>query len=125
MNKRIKIAAIAVAATAVIAGGTTAGLVLTSGGTPRPVVTQQVAADTAPVDTAPDITQLANSIGATQLTAIDPTLYASSEATAMWHGQPVDITTFSSQQLRDQWLSIAQQYVPIITVGPSWVIAGN
>lgn len=53
---------------------------------------------------------------------MDPTLFASSEATAMYKGRTVDIATFGSQSLRDQWVGIASQYGPIITEGDNWAV---
>jgi hypothetical protein len=53
---------------------------------------------------------------------IDPTLYASKEADATWHGQTVDIATFQSQELRDKWIQAASQFGPILAKGQWWAV---
>lgn len=71
---------------------------------------------------APTVAQVAARIGATGVTAIDPTLYASHEGGATWHGQQVDIATFATDTLRDSWEAAARQFGPILTDGHDYAV---
>ena len=74
---------------------------------------------------APAVAQVAAQIGATGVTAIDPTLYATHEGDATWKGQKVDIATFSTDQLRDKWEAAARQFGPILTDGPGYAVTAG
>ena len=71
---------------------------------------------------APTVAQAAARIGATGVTTFGPTLYASHEGTATWHGQQVDIATFATDKLRDSWEAIARQFGPILADGPGYAV---
>lgn len=71
---------------------------------------------------APTVAQVAARIGATGVTTIDPTLYASHEGDATWHGQKVDIATFATGALRDKWETAARQFGPILADGPGYAV---
>jgi len=71
---------------------------------------------------APAVAQVAAQIGATGVSAISPTLYASHEGGATWHGQSVDIATFATDTLRDKWETIAKQFGPVLQDGPGWAM---
>ena len=74
---------------------------------------------------APTVAQVAAQIGATGVTAINPTLYASHEGNAAWHGQQVDIATFATDTLRDNWEKVARQFGPILTDGPGYAVTAG
>ena len=101
---RTRIAALAITALALAGCGSTAAT--TSGASPA----------------APTVAQVASQIGATGVTTIDPTLYASHEGNATWHGQKVDIATFATDTLRDQWETAAKQFGPILTDGHDYAV---
>lgn len=94
--------------------GTTAA---TSSGTKPPAAATQ---QQAPAAITPE--QVARQIGATGVERMDPSMYASAEATATWQGKPVIITTFASQQLRDNWTKVAGQFGPILKTGQWWAM---
>ena len=71
---------------------------------------------------APAVAQVAARIGATGVTAIDPTLYATHEGNATWKGQKVDIATFATDALRDKWEAAAKQFGPILADGPGYAV---
>lgn len=71
---------------------------------------------------APTVAQVAAKIGATGVTTIDPTLYASHEGTATRKGQTVDIATFATDTLRDKWEKIAREFGPILADGPGYAV---
>jgi len=65
----------------------------------------------------PTLAQVAAEIGATGVQPIDPTLYASQEGTATWHGQPIDLAVFANDGLRDKWVAAASAFGPILVKG--------
>ena len=69
--------------------------------------------------------QVAAKIGATGVTPMDPTLYATAEASATWHGRTVDIAVFQTNKLRDNWEAVARTFVPILADGPDYAVAGD
>jgi hypothetical protein len=72
---------------------------------------------------APTVAQVAARIGATAVSLeASPTLYASHEGTATWHGQQVDIATFATGALRDKWEAVAKQFGPILADGPGYAV---
>jgi hypothetical protein len=71
---------------------------------------------------APTVAQVAAKIGATGVTTIDPTLYATHEGGATWHGQAVDIATFATDALRDKWETAARQFGPILADGHGYAV---
>jgi hypothetical protein len=73
----------------------------------------------------PTPAQVARQIGATGLTPRTVSMYASAEETGTWHGKTVDITTFQTTALRDQWIAIGQQYGPILATGPLWTVTNG
>lgn len=74
---------------------------------------------------APTVAQVATQIGATGVTAIDPTLYASHEGNATWKGQTVDIATFATDALRDKWEAVAREFGPILADGPGYAVTAG
>lgn len=79
-----------------------------------------------PAPPAPTVAQVAARIGATGVTAEQsPTLYASHEGAATWHGQSVDIATFATDALRDKWEAIAKQFGPILADGPGYAVTAG
>lgn len=71
---------------------------------------------------APTVAQVAAKIGATGVTEIDPTLYATHEGTATWKGQQVDIATFATDTLRDKWEAVAREFGPVLADGPGYAV---
>ena len=72
---------------------------------------------------APTVAQVAARIGATAVSLdATPTLYASHEGTATWHGQQVDIATFATDVLRDKWEKITREFGPILADGPRYAV---
>jgi len=72
---------------------------------------------------APTVAQVAAKIGATAVSLdASPSLYASHEGTATWHGQQVDIATFATDALRDKWEAIARQFGPILADGHDYAV---
>lgn len=72
---------------------------------------------------APTVAQVAAKIGATGVSLdASPTLYASSEGTATWKGQQVDIATFATDTLRDKWEKIAREFGPVLADGPGYAV---
>ena len=136
MDTRLKItgsrklrlpAAITGAALVIFGAGTGTGLAIAGSPAPAtsPVAATAPAASTpAATETAPDAQQVASSAGATQITPIPPTLYASSEASAMLNGKQVDVVTFTSADLMSSWIKAASAFETVISQGPLWVIAG-
>ena len=130
MDTRLKItgsrklrlsAAITGAALVIFGAGTGTGLALA--GSPASAASP-VAAPAASSQAVPDARQVASSAGATQITPIPPTLYASSEASAMLNGNQVDVVTFTSADLMSSWIKAASAFETVISQGPLWVIAG-
>ena len=74
---------------------------------------------------APSVAQVAAQIGATGVSVFSPTLYASHEGSATWHGQQIDIATFATDQLRDQWEAIARQSGPILADGHDYAVTAG
>lgn len=71
---------------------------------------------------APTVQHVAAEIGATGVSVMSPTLYASAEGTATWHGQQVDIATFATDALRDKWEAVVKQFGPVLKDGPGWAM---
>jgi ABC-type nitrate/sulfonate/bicarbonate transport system substrate-binding protein len=72
---------------------------------------------------APSVAQVATRIGATGVTTEpSPTLYASHEGSATWHGQSVDIATFADDTLRNSWESVAKTFGPILADGHDYAV---
>ena len=75
---------------------------------------------------APSAADVARDLHATSVQPMDPTLYASDEATAVWDGRDVDIATFATEQLKEQWKTAAGQFgTTILLSGPLYVVADN
>jgi hypothetical protein len=75
---------------------------------------------------APTVAQVAMKIGATAVSLeASPTLYASHEGTATWHGQQVDIATFATSALRDKWEAVAREFGPILADGPGYAVTAG
>lgn len=75
---------------------------------------------------APTVAQVAGQIGATAVTTEpSPTLYASHEGNATWHGQSVDIATFATDELRDSWEAIARTQGPILADGHDYAVTAG
>ena len=73
--------------------------------------------------TPPSATSVARQLGATNVETMDPTLYAYSEVTATLHGKTVDIATFRTDKLRDQWIQAASQFTGIEQKGDRYAVA--
>lgn len=71
----------------------------------------------------PSAAAIARQLGATDVQSTEPTLYASSEATATLKGRSVDIATFRTNQLRDKWIQAAQQFTGIESKGDRYAVA--
>jgi hypothetical protein len=71
----------------------------------------------------PAASVIADQLGATDVQAIDPTLYAYDEVTATLHGKAVDIATFRTNVLRDKWIAAASQFTGIGSKGDRYVVA--
>jgi hypothetical protein len=90
--------------------------------TSTPAVTS-TSATAAPAAATPTVQEVASQIGAAGVQPITPTMYATSEALAtMDNGQPVDIATFATQALRDDWLKAATQFGSVETTGPLFAV---
>lgn len=99
---RTRIAALAVTALAIAGCGSTA-------------------ASTAAAPPAASV--IADRLGATDVQATDPTLYAYDEVTATLHGKTVDIATFRTNELRDKWIAAAGQFTGIDSKGDRYAVA--
>jgi hypothetical protein len=72
----------------------------------------------------PAAAKIAAQIGATGVQPVKlPTLYAYDEVTATLHGRSVDIATFRTGQLRDQWVAAARQFTGIEQTGHLYAVA--
>src|ERR1035441_2955411 len=114
--------AAAIAALALAGCGAQAG---TSGASPAAPSVAQVAtrigATTAPPP--PSAARVPTRTGATGVTPEpSPTLYASHEGSATWHGQSVDIATFADDTLRNSWESVAKTFGPILADGHDYAV---
>jgi hypothetical protein len=77
----------------------------------------------APTDAtgAPTLRSAATSLGCTDLKPMSqPTMYASAEGNCQYHGRSVDLATFATDTLKQNWLKIATQFAPLIKDGPGW-----
>ena len=100
-------------------------LALAGCGTGAAVTSRSQPPATSQEQSAPSARAIASQIGATGYQPITPTLYASDEGNATWHGRMVDIATFASPELRASWVQAAEQFVPIMTEGPQFAIADD
>ena len=100
---RIRIAALAITALALAGCGGTAA----STAAPAP----------------PAASVIADQLGADNVQAIDPTLYAYDEVTATLDGRAVDIATFRTTVLRDKWIAVAGQFTGIMGKGDRYAVA--
>jgi hypothetical protein len=107
MNRITALAAAAIAALTLVLAGC-GGPSATSGTSPA-----------AP----PAASVIADQLGATDVQAIDPTLYAYDEVTATLHGKTVDIATFRTNGLRDKWIAAAGQFTGIDSQGDRYAVA--
>lgn len=71
----------------------------------------------------PAASVIADQLGATDVQAMAPTLYAYDEVTATWHGKTVDIATFRTNELRDKWVAAAGQFTGIDSKGDRYAVA--
>lgn len=71
----------------------------------------------------PAASVIAGQLGATDVQALDPTLYAYDEVTATLHGKTVDIATFRTNELRDKWVAAASQFTGIDSKGDRYAVA--
>jgi hypothetical protein len=70
---------------------------------------------------APQLSAVATSIGCTGLRPeSQPTMFASAEGTCTLNDHKVDLATFASRQLRDNWEKIGKVMVPLVKDGPGW-----
>jgi hypothetical protein len=97
-----------------------AAAALTACGGPGPAASPAVSTAAAP----PAAAAVAAQLGATAVQPLNPpTLYAYSEVTATLHGRAVDIATFRTNQLRDQWVKAAGQFTGIEQTGNLYAVA--
>jgi len=73
----------------------------------------------------PKLSAVASSIGCTNLQPIKPTLYASAEGNCKLNGRDVDLVTFATDQLQQNWEQVADQFGPKIKDGPGWAAYGS
>ena len=73
----------------------------------------------------PSARAIAEQVGATGIQPSTPSLYASDEVTATWHGRNVAVVTFASVTLKERWVEVASQFTPILTEGPQFAISDN
>jgi hypothetical protein len=104
------IAGIAAAAILVLLLAGCGGSAATSGGT-------------SPAAAPPAASVIADQLGATDVQAMDPTLYAYDEVTATLHGKTVDIATFRTNGLRDKWITAAGEFTGIDSQGDRYAVA--
>lgn len=71
----------------------------------------------------PAASVIADQLGATDVQATAPTLYAYDEVTATLHGKTVDIATFRTNSLRDKWIAAAGQFTGIDSQGDRYAVA--
>jgi hypothetical protein len=71
----------------------------------------------------PAASVIADQLGAMDVQALDPTLYAYDEVTATLHGKTVDIATFRTNGLRDKWIAAAGQFTGIDSQGDRYAVA--
>lgn len=76
-----------------------------------------------PAAVPPAASVIADQLGATDVQAMDPTLYAYDEVTAVLDGKPVDIATFRTNELRDKWIAAASQFTGIGGKGDRYAVA--
>jgi hypothetical protein len=70
---------------------------------------------------APTLASAAAALGCTGLTPMSqPTMFASAEGSCSYQGRNVDLATFGTDTLRDNWLKIATQFSPLIKEGTGW-----
>src|SRR5258708_31587448 len=69
---------------------------------------------------APKLSAVAASIGCTKLKPFKPTMFASEEGTCRLGSRDIDLATFASDQLKQNWLKIAQNFDPLVKDGPGW-----
>src|SRR5262249_32219441 len=69
---------------------------------------------------APKLSAVADSIGCKDLQPIKPTMFASAEGNCTLNGRDVDLVTFASEQLQQNWEQIADEFGPKIKDGPGW-----
>jgi outer membrane murein-binding lipoprotein Lpp len=71
----------------------------------------------------PAASVIADQLGATDVQAMDPTLYAYDEVTATLGVKTVDIATFRTNALRDKWVAAAGQFTGIDSKGDRYAVA--
>ena len=69
---------------------------------------------------APKLSAVAQSIGCTGLQPIKPTMFASAEGNCKLNGRDIDLVTFATDKLRDNWEKIADEFGPKVKDGPGW-----
>jgi hypothetical protein len=78
----------------------------------------------APAQAPPSAASIARQLGCTGVQPIrPPTLYAYDEADATCDGHGADIATFRTDQLRDNWVRIADQFSSIRQTGHLYAVA--
>lgn|SRR5512135_35945 len=75
---------------------------------------------------APTISEVSAARSLTGCTAVKPpTLYASAEADCRTSsGQQIDLATFATNQLRDNWVKVATEFGPLIFAGDRYAAVG-
>lgn len=75
---------------------------------------------------APKLSAVAASIGCTDLKPLKPAMFASKEGTCKLNGRDVDLATFASHQLKQNWEKVGESgFEPLVKDGPGWVAFGS
>jgi len=70
---------------------------------------------------APKLSAVAASIGCTGLKPYSqPAIYISATGRCKLGGRSVDLATFASDDLKQNWLKIATSFAPLVKDGPGW-----
>ncbi len=71
----------------------------------------------------PTATSVAKSLGCTGITPMDPpTYFAHSEVDATCQGHHADIATFTTDKVRDMWVSVVREQGATVTTGPLYAV---
>jgi len=71
----------------------------------------------------PTAASVARHLGCTSISPVDPpTMFAHSEVDATCQGHPADITTFTTDQVRDMWVSFVRQTGGSVSTGHLYAV---
>jgi hypothetical protein len=71
------------------------------------------------------VQQAAQQIGATIDQIYPPEMFQYQSATAKWREQKVQISTFKSNDLRDNWVTVAKNFATIDQTGDRYIIGDS